>query len=168
MRTLLGVSELIALSLATSGFISVASIAEAEEDLLKTVPGLEEEGVAAQLNAKAFAYVDEHGTDEGMIVVPEPAEEEEEGSDSEAESEGTASAEDPVADVADAEPEAADSGEPTAAVDSAASAASDESGPAEAVEAALEDVEQADAADDGDDPAPSEAVTDSPADENQS
>jgi len=42
-RRLSGVSELIALSLATSGFTSIKEIAESPIDLLKTVPGLEEE-----------------------------------------------------------------------------------------------------------------------------
>jgi N utilization substance protein A len=55
LRRLDGVSELIALSLATSGFISLRGIAESEADMLETVPGLE--GQAAQLRAQAIAYV---------------------------------------------------------------------------------------------------------------
>jgi N utilization substance protein A len=43
LRRLDGVSELIALSLATSGFISIKSIATADTESLKTVPGVEEE-----------------------------------------------------------------------------------------------------------------------------
>ncbi len=55
LRRLDGVSELIALSLATSGFISVRGIAESEADMLETVPGLE--GQAVQLREQAIAYV---------------------------------------------------------------------------------------------------------------
>ncbi|MEE3042982.1 MAG: transcription termination factor NusA [Candidatus Latescibacterota bacterium] len=57
LRRLDGVSELIALSLATSGFISLRGIAESEADMLETVPGLE--GQAAQLREQAIAYVAE-------------------------------------------------------------------------------------------------------------
>jgi N utilization substance protein A len=53
-----GVSELISLSLATSGFISIRGIAEAEVDMLRTVPGLEGPGEAAQLRERAVAYVE--------------------------------------------------------------------------------------------------------------
>ena len=55
LRRLDGVSELIALSLATSGFISLRGIAESEADMLETVPGLE--GQATQLREQAIAYV---------------------------------------------------------------------------------------------------------------
>jgi type IV secretory pathway VirB10-like protein len=57
LRRIDGVSELIALSLATSGFISLRGIAESEADMLETVPGLE--GQAAQLREQAIAYVAE-------------------------------------------------------------------------------------------------------------
>ena len=40
-RQIDGISELIALSLTTSGFDSIASVAEADPELLQTVPGLE-------------------------------------------------------------------------------------------------------------------------------
>ena len=59
LRLLEGVSELISLSLATSGFISVRSIAEAEADMLRTVPGLEGPGEAAQLKERAVAFVEQ-------------------------------------------------------------------------------------------------------------
>ena len=59
LRRLEGVSELISLSLATSGFISIRSIAEAETDMLRTVPGLEGQGEAAQLRARAVAFVEQ-------------------------------------------------------------------------------------------------------------
>ena len=61
LRKLEGVSELIAISLASSGFISIRAIAEVEVNLLQTVPGLEgEEGVlAARLKEKAEKYVSE-------------------------------------------------------------------------------------------------------------
>lgn len=54
-----GVSELISLSLATSGFISIRGIAESEVDMLRTVPGLEGPGEAAQLRERALAYVEQ-------------------------------------------------------------------------------------------------------------
>ena len=54
-----GVSELISLSLATSGFISIRGIAESEVDMLRTVPGLEGPGEAAQLRERAVAYVEQ-------------------------------------------------------------------------------------------------------------
>ena len=59
LRKLEGVSELIAISLASSGFISIRSIAEVEVELLQTVPGLESEdgALAANLKAKAEAFV---------------------------------------------------------------------------------------------------------------
>ena len=59
LRLLEGVSELISLSLATSGFISIRGIAEAEVDMLRTVPGLEGPGEAAQLKERAVAYVEQ-------------------------------------------------------------------------------------------------------------
>ena len=59
LRLLEGVSELISLSLATSGFISIRSIAEAEVDMLRTVPGLDARGEAAQLKDRAVAYIGE-------------------------------------------------------------------------------------------------------------
>ena len=46
LRKIPGVSELIALSLTTSGFDSIRSVSEATIDLLRTVPGLEEEDAA--------------------------------------------------------------------------------------------------------------------------
>ena len=76
LRKSLGISELIALSLATSGFISVASVAEADEELLKTVPGLEDQEVLSALKAKATSYVVDHGSDEEMVVVPKEEEQE--------------------------------------------------------------------------------------------
>ena len=59
LRKLEGVSELIAISLASSGFISIRSIAEVEVELLQTVPGLESEdgALAANLKEKAEAFV---------------------------------------------------------------------------------------------------------------
>ena len=61
LRKLDGVTELIAISLASSGFISIRAIAEVEVQLLQTVPGLEGEGgaLAAKLKAKAEKYVSE-------------------------------------------------------------------------------------------------------------
>ena len=59
LRLLEGVSELISLSLATSGFISIRSIAEAEVDMLRTVPGIEAHADAALLRGRAVAYVEQ-------------------------------------------------------------------------------------------------------------
>ena len=59
LRRLEGVSELISLSLATSGFISIRGIAQAEVDMLRTVPGLEGEGEAARLKELAVAYIEQ-------------------------------------------------------------------------------------------------------------
>jgi N utilization substance protein A len=59
LKRLEGVSELISLSLATSGFISVRAIAESEVDMLRTVPGLEGPGEAAQLRERAVAFIAE-------------------------------------------------------------------------------------------------------------
>jgi len=59
LRLLEGVSELISLSLATSGFISIRSIAETEVGMLRTVPGVEAQGEAAQLKERAVAYVEQ-------------------------------------------------------------------------------------------------------------
>ena len=63
LRKLEGVSELIAISLASSGFISIRSIAEVEVKLLQTVPGLEDEDgvLAARLKEKAEEYVSAAG-----------------------------------------------------------------------------------------------------------
>ena len=59
LRRLEGVSELISLSLATSGFISIRGIAQAEVDMLRTVPGLEGDGEAARLKELAVAYIEQ-------------------------------------------------------------------------------------------------------------
>ena len=60
-RQIDGISELIALSLTTSGFDSIASIAEADPELLQTVPGLETAETAHGVKAAAAAYFAEHG-----------------------------------------------------------------------------------------------------------
>ena len=68
-RKLDGISELMALSLSTSGFDSIKSIAEASMDLLKTVPGLEEEETAQKLQQTAQRCLDEGG--DKVDVLPE-------------------------------------------------------------------------------------------------
>lgn len=60
-RQIDGISELIALSLTTSGFDSIASVAEADPELLQTVPGLELAETAHGVKAAAAAYLAEHG-----------------------------------------------------------------------------------------------------------
>ena len=64
LRALQGVSELIALSLATSGFTSIQLIAEADLPLLQTVPGLESEDVAKGLKDAAEDFVAKYGINE--------------------------------------------------------------------------------------------------------
>jgi len=65
-----GVSELIALSLTTSGFDSIRSVAEATLELLRTVPGLEEEEAARTLRSAAENFLVEHGPDVDKIEEP--------------------------------------------------------------------------------------------------
>lgn len=84
-RQIDGISELIALSLTTSGFNSIASVAEAEPELLQTVPGLELAETAHEVKAAAAAYLAEHGEVdiESLVAAEEeeaaePAEEAEE------------------------------------------------------------------------------------------
>ena len=55
LRRLPGVSELIALSLATSGFFSIRAVAESDVPMLTTVPGVE--GEAQRLKESAEEYV---------------------------------------------------------------------------------------------------------------
>lgn len=71
LRRLPGVSELIALSLATSGFTSVAAVAESTIALLQTVPGLEGEA-AAQVKATAQTFLAAQEL-ENAAAPPEPA-----------------------------------------------------------------------------------------------
>ncbi|MBI2503112.1 MAG: transcription termination factor NusA [Candidatus Latescibacteria bacterium] len=59
LRRVPGVSELIALGLITSGFSTIASVAEATVELLRTVPGLEG-AAAAQIKEAAQSYAIEH------------------------------------------------------------------------------------------------------------
>ena len=68
-RKLDGVSELMALSLTTSGFDSIKSIADATLDLLKSVPGLEEEEKALTLQKTAIRCLEDGG--EKVDVLPE-------------------------------------------------------------------------------------------------
>ena len=60
-RQIDGISELIALSLTTSGFDSITAISEADTELLQTVPGLELAETAQGVKATAAAYLAEHG-----------------------------------------------------------------------------------------------------------
>ena len=76
LRQLDGVSGLIALSLATSGFSTIASIAEASDELLQTVPGLEEEGVTAKLRETAKTLLANNPDADKMEPLPAVAEEE--------------------------------------------------------------------------------------------
>ncbi|NKB67266.1 MAG: transcription termination factor NusA [Candidatus Latescibacteria bacterium] len=58
LRLLPGVSELIALSLATSGFTSIQSIAESGKEMLQTVPGIDTPERAAELMQAAQEVVE--------------------------------------------------------------------------------------------------------------
>lgn len=69
-RKLPGVSELISLSLATSGFDSIRSIAESTLEMLKTVPGLEDESVARSLRDAAEHFLQEFGAAADVIEAP--------------------------------------------------------------------------------------------------
>ena len=60
-RQIPGISELIALSLTTSGFDSIASIAEADLELLQTVPGLETAEIASSIRQSATQFLTEFG-----------------------------------------------------------------------------------------------------------
>jgi len=57
LRRLPNVSEMISLSLATSGFLSIRAVAEAESKMLATVPGLDGGSTAEELKAAAEAYL---------------------------------------------------------------------------------------------------------------
>lgn len=83
-RQIPGISELIGLSLATSGFLTVKEIAEATSDLLLSVPGLEEEQEAEKVRGAAISYLAEHSDEPGVsspieVVTAEEEEEQEEG-----------------------------------------------------------------------------------------
>ncbi len=67
-RAIAGVSEIIGLSLATSGFLSVKEIVDAPPDMLLTVPGLEQPGEVARLQAAAAAYMAEHAEEPGVMA----------------------------------------------------------------------------------------------------
>jgi N utilization substance protein A len=77
-RRIDGISELIALSLTTSGFDSIASVVEADSELLQTVPGLETAETAHGIKAAAAAYLAEHGEVdiEALIAAEQAAAEE--------------------------------------------------------------------------------------------
>ena len=87
-----GVSELIALSLTTSGFDSIASVTEAELVLLQTVPGLEEAETASAIRETATQYFAEHGEVDLEALSSESAE-----AETESASGGEAGAADAVA-----------------------------------------------------------------------
>ena len=74
-RQIDGISELIALSLTTSGFDSITAITEADIALLQTVPGLELAETAQRVKAAAAAYLAEHGeVDIEALISAEEAE----------------------------------------------------------------------------------------------
>jgi N utilization substance protein A len=72
-RLINGVSEMISLSLATSGFHSVREIAESSLEMLRSVPGLEDDAAATRLRDAAAVFVAEHG-DLSELPAPEPTE----------------------------------------------------------------------------------------------
>ena len=74
-RQIDGISELIALSLTTSGFDSITSVAEADPELLQTVPGLELAENAHGIKTAASAYLAEHGEIDIEALVAAEAEE---------------------------------------------------------------------------------------------
>jgi hypothetical protein len=63
------------LSLTTSGFDSIRSVAESTLELLKTVPGLEDEETARGLRSAAENFLAEHGPEADKIEEPTVQEE---------------------------------------------------------------------------------------------
>jgi len=101
-----GISELIALSLTTSGFDSIASIVEADLELLQTVPGLEEATAASAVREAATQYLSEHGEMDIEALCAESAQEADAADGAQAEAEDTtdgAGAEESPAEIAGAE-----------------------------------------------------------------
>ena len=101
-----GISELIALSLTTSGFDSIASIVEADLELLQTVPGLEEATAASTVREAATQYLSEHGEIDIEALCAESAQEADAVDGAQAEAEDTtdgAGAEESPAEIAGAE-----------------------------------------------------------------
>lgn len=155
LKLLEGVSELISLSLATSGFISIRGIAEAEVDMLRTVPGLEGAGDAGQLKERALAYI-EQANAAGQTLRPATLEELEsaERAAEAARSAQLAAEERQAMAAAEAELQAAEekqAAEQAAAVQSEEAQATDETADAEASDSAS--VEQEVQSEDSDSPA---------------
>ena len=101
-----GISELIALSLTTSGFDSITSIVEADLELLQTVPGLEEATAASGVREAATQYLSEHGEMDIEALCAESAQEADAADGAQAEAEDTtdgAGAEESPAEIAGAE-----------------------------------------------------------------
>ena len=101
-----GISELIALSLTTSGFDTITSIVEADLELLQTVPGLEEATAASAVREAATQYLSEHGEMDIEALCAESAQEAEAADGAQAEAEDTtdgAGAEESPAEIAGAE-----------------------------------------------------------------
>ena len=70
LRKIPGVSELIALSLTTSGFDSISSVSDATIELLRTVPGLEDEDAARTIRTTAGNFLAENGPDVDKVEDP--------------------------------------------------------------------------------------------------
>ena len=101
-----GISELIALSLTTSGFDTITSIVEADLELLQTVPGLEEATAASAVREAATQYLSEHGEMDIEALCAESAQEADAADGAQAEAEDTtdgAGAEESPAEIAGAE-----------------------------------------------------------------
>ena len=73
LRKIPGVSELIALSLTTSGFDSIGSVSDATIELLRTVPGLEDEDAARTIRTTAGNFLAENGPDVDKVEDPAAA-----------------------------------------------------------------------------------------------
>lgn len=71
-----GISELIALSLATSGYQSVKEVAESSVKMLLTVPGLEEQEQTLRVKAAADAFAAQNADMAGVLAPLMPAKEE--------------------------------------------------------------------------------------------
>ena len=95
LRQLPNVSEMISLSLATSGFLSIRSVAEADLKMLATVPGLDEDSAAEALKAAAEQYLKDVEA-RGEEFRPASLEEESASDDDQAAADDTPAAEAPA------------------------------------------------------------------------
>ena len=95
LRLLPNVSEMISLSLATSGFLSIRSVAEADLKMLATVPGLDEDSAAETLKEAAVQYLKDAEA-RGEDLHPATVDEESASDDDQAAADDDSAAEEPT------------------------------------------------------------------------